>query len=104
MAQVPCQNNVLIDDISKAASCRTNCPARFLEVRMALEVYTVQEILDIWNGESSMMPIIRSLEHDQLPGDLAKARRNVARVARYVMMDGVPYRCSYSDPFSVPKR
>ena len=98
--QVPRNQNVLADEISKLASLEEGGLSKNLtmDVQKHLCIEEVP-VLAIQSTNSWMTPIISFLQEGHLPQDADKAKKIKKRVARFIVLNDTLYKKGFSMPY-----
>ncbi|KAL0457986.1 UNVERIFIED_CONTAM: hypothetical protein Slati_0425800 [Sesamum latifolium] len=97
--QIPRTENAKADYLAKLASSMTNCSTRNITVRTLTKNPSEHSIMTIHGETDWRKPLLNYLEKDVLPPDEKEPSRLKHRAAKFAVLNGILYKCSFSHPF-----
>ncbi|KAL0416412.1 UNVERIFIED_CONTAM: hypothetical protein Slati_3473100 [Sesamum latifolium] len=98
ITQIPKEENLKIDCLSKLASALEDCRTRHITIQYLSEVRVFLAVQPITTGVDWRTPIIRWIEGGHLPNDRWEAARLKARATHFLIQAGTLYKRSYTHP------
>ena len=95
--QIPREENMEVNALAKEASA--NQPMDEFDEVQYIPSIDIPKVLQVQNEENWMTPIISYLKDKSLPEGKDKARRLRIWSARYVLLNDVLYKRSFSQPY-----
>ncbi|KAL0294949.1 UNVERIFIED_CONTAM: hypothetical protein Sradi_6859100 [Sesamum radiatum] len=96
--QIPTEENVKADFLSKLASSLENCRTKHITIHNLPEARTPLTIQPITTGEDWRTPIIKWIEEGLLPENRWEAARLKTRATRFIIQEHILYKKSYTHP------
>ncbi|KAL0394568.1 UNVERIFIED_CONTAM: Pro-Pol polyprotein [Sesamum latifolium] len=90
--QIPREENIKVDGLSKLASALEDCRTRHITIQYVPEARTLLAVQPITTGEDWRITIIRWIEEGHLPGDRCEATRLKTRAAHFLVQGGTLYK------------
>ncbi|KAL0401846.1 UNVERIFIED_CONTAM: hypothetical protein Slati_4214500 [Sesamum latifolium] len=98
--QIPREENIKADCLSKLASALEDCRTRHITIQYLPKARAPLAIQPITSGEDWRTPIIRWLEEGHLPDNRWEAIRLKARATCFLLQGRTLYKRSYTHPYS----
>ncbi|KAL0313614.1 UNVERIFIED_CONTAM: Ribonuclease HI [Sesamum radiatum] len=96
--QIPRDENIKADCLSKLASALEDCETRHITIQYLPKARTPLAVQPITLGEDWRTPVIRWLEEDHLPDNQWQAARLKARATRFLLQGRTLCKRSYTHP------
>ncbi|KAL0434518.1 UNVERIFIED_CONTAM: Ribonuclease HI [Sesamum latifolium] len=96
--QIPREENIKADCLSKLASALEDCRTRHITIQYLPEARAPLAVQPIASGEDWRTPVIRWLEEGHLPDNRWEAARLKARAAHFLLQGRTLYKRSYTHP------
>ncbi|KAL0439155.1 UNVERIFIED_CONTAM: hypothetical protein Slati_2398500 [Sesamum latifolium] len=96
--QIPKEENVKADSLSKLASSLEDCRTRHITIHYLPEARTPLAVQPITTGEDWRTPIIKWIEEGLLPENRWKAARLKTRATCFIIQEHILYKKSYTHP------
>ncbi|KAL0361928.1 UNVERIFIED_CONTAM: Ribonuclease HI [Sesamum radiatum] len=96
--QIPREENIKADCLSKLASALENCRTRHITIQYLPEARALLAVQPITARVDWRTPIIRWIEEGHLPDDRWEAARLKARAIHFLVQAGTLYKRSYTHP------
>ncbi|KAI5323199.1 hypothetical protein L3X38_032271 [Prunus dulcis] len=100
ISQAPRSENSHADALARLASTLEQGISRNIQIEFLDQPSTQAPLIcTIDHSPTWMDPIIQFLQNQRLPIDSAEARRVLHRSARYLIINGAIYKCSFNLPY-----
>ncbi|KAL0445748.1 UNVERIFIED_CONTAM: hypothetical protein Slati_1702700 [Sesamum latifolium] len=96
--QIPREENIKVDCLSKLSSALEDCRTRHITIQYLPEARAPLAVQPIILGEDWRISIIRWIEESHLPDDRWEAARLKTRATHFLVQGGTLYKRSYTHP------
>ncbi|KAL0427673.1 UNVERIFIED_CONTAM: hypothetical protein Slati_2942100 [Sesamum latifolium] len=97
--QIPREENVKADCLSKLTSALEDCQTRHVTIQYLPKPRTLLTVQAISSAEDWRTLVVKWLEEGRLPDDRWEVARLKVRVVRFLVLGGVLYKKSYTHPY-----